>query len=162
MMNKFEAHLAAKLFRVSNPLPNFQPDFSRIRCALSASRDGGRLTMFAGCLLIGPRMSLLPFAVSFSDRDAVATAMLGSFAFHDGRLQCRVTAFLSVIDFLIETGELPLGALEEHMSRIWACKGAPYKGEERKAICDGYADFCIRAAKDLPYDLSLEVLGQAA
>src|SRR6266702_33874 len=161
-MNKFEAHLAAKLFRASNPLPNFQPDYDKIRCVRNTNREEGRLVMFSGCFVIGRSKALLPFAVSFSDRDGFAAAMLGSFAFGDSRPPSRITAFLSVIDFLVETGELPLGALEEHTERACGGKGAAHKSGERKAVCDAYAEFSVRAAKDLPYDLSLEVLGQAA
>ncbi|MEX3812142.1 hypothetical protein AB3X96_18070 [Paraburkholderia sp. BR13439] len=160
-MNIFESFLAAKLFRLSMPMQNFQPDFNRIWMVSSVNRSipadqKSDIVMYSGCFMVGANTSLSPFSISFSLRNGLRKASLSQFAYHDGRPEIRIRAFLSVLDFLESTGELPLGTVAEHKARI----SGPSRS--RQEACDGYHDFCQRAAKDLPYELSLEALRLAA
>lgn len=159
-MNTFESHLCAKLFRISNPLRNFSPDFSKIRFVRTFNRlhvPGKPLALFAGCFIVGRGTVTLPFSMALSVRNGMPQSCLAQFSYFDTRIETKITAFLSVLDFLEAIGDLPLGARVQHMERLLSnCPGA------RKAVVDDYPAFCERAAKDLPYDLSLEVLGRLA
>jgi len=155
-MNTFESHLCAKLFRISNPLRNFSPDFSKIRFIRNFNRlpvKGKPLVLFAGCFIVGEGTVTLPFSMALSIRNGTPASSLAQFSYFDARIESRITAFLSVLDFLEATGDVPNGARVQHMERLLSNRPGA-----RKAVVDDYPAFCERAAKDLPYDLSLEVL----
>ncbi|RKT25472.1 hypothetical protein B0G69_1188 [Paraburkholderia sp. RAU2J] len=160
-MNIFESFLAAKLFRIASPLKKFNPNFDEIRIVSNFNRRPGDprcgLVMYSGCFVVGAETVVLPFSIAFSGRNGRSTSSLAQFSYFDARLDVRILAFLSVLDFLEATGELPLGSLAAHTNRIVSKRPGC-----RKEICDSYPEFCERAAKDLPYDMSLEVLGAAA
>uniref|UniRef100_E1T7E8 Uncharacterized protein n=1 Tax=Burkholderia sp. (strain CCGE1003) TaxID=640512 RepID=E1T7E8_BURSG len=160
-MNTFESFLAAKLFRISNPLKSFNPDFSKIRFVSNLNRMPGdprhAVALFSGCFIIGTETVALPFSMAFSGRNRRPISSLAQFSYFDARLEVRILAYLSVLDFLEDIGELPDGSRAEHMRRILSKRPGA-----RREVCDGYPAFCERAAKDLPYDLSLELLGEAA
>ncbi|WP_025599578.1 hypothetical protein [Burkholderia sp. WSM2230] len=151
-MNTYQAFLAAKLFRISNPLKHFEPDFEKIRFAAEVHRANGKVVLFSGCFLIGADTVAMPFSIAFSGRDGQRLSSLAQFAFFDARPDARILAFLSVIDFLEETGELPLGSLRVHTARIIGKNPG-----RRKDLCDGYPKLCERSAKDLPYDTEQEL-----
>ncbi|MFP6557516.1 hypothetical protein WJ542_04105 [Paraburkholderia sp. B3] len=98
----------------------------------------------------------LPIVISFTPN---ATEKVAA-ALDQLAIGCRVTKrervlmFLSVIGYLESVRELPSGSLRTHVERITA--GGVQK--DRAEIVVEYEDFCERAAKDLPYDVSLEVL----
>ncbi|RQS98658.1 hypothetical protein DF048_05740 [Burkholderia seminalis] len=108
-----------------------------------------RITAFSGAFAKDFDYTTLPFIVSFSYRAGVPRASIGMFA-----ISCRMTvrerilAFLSVIDYLELSGDLPSGSLEGHKRRI------TQSGQltDRAAIVDEYDEFCTRASRDLSYD----------
>ncbi|WP_334070669.1 hypothetical protein [Burkholderia ambifaria] len=157
------AHLAAKLFRLASvnhegfepvQLSNFQL-IPKVTLTSFKSKDKSdtrtysKITMFCGVFAKGLDYTTLPFIVSFNTRAGVPRASVGQFA-----IGCRVTtrerilAFMSVIDYLELSGDLPSGSLEDHARRI-TMSG---KLSERAAIVDEYKEFCTRASRDLPYD----------
>lgn len=155
-MNIFESLLAAKLFRLSNPLKSFEPEFDKIRIITNFNREPGRkngeLVLCSGCFLIGAETVAIPFSIAFSGRDNRRTSSLAQFSYFDSRLEVRLLAFLSVLDFLEDIAELPLGSRAAHMGRIVSKRPG-----HRKEVCDRYPAFCERAVKDLPYETEQEV-----
>lgn len=157
------AHLTAKLFRLASVNnEGFEPtrlsDFQLIPKIILASFKSddqsdaetyNKITMFCGTFANGLDYTTLPFVVSFNTRMGVQRAALGQFA-----IGCRVAtrerilAFLSVVDYLELSGDLPGGSLEDHSRRLTKSG----KLTERVAIVEEYKEFCTRAARDLPYD----------
>lgn len=157
MNDVHELHLAAKLFRVSNPLPNFKPEFERIRFVKSIARVDALkhkpLAMFSGAFIIGATTAVVPFSLAVSLRNGIPSSGLSQFAFFDCRLDSKLTAYLSVLDYLEAIGEFPPGSRAAHSERVLGKRQG-----DRAYVLRDYPAFCERAAKDLPYDLSLEVL----
>lgn len=157
------AHLQAKLFRlasVSNDgfeasnLVDFQL-IPKVNLTSYKSEDPSdtrtynKITMFSGAFIKGMDFTTLPFIVSFSYRAGEPRAAIGQFA-----IGCRLAAnertlaFLSVIDYLERSGDLPAGSLQKHKVRLTQSGQRP----ERAATVDGYEEFCERALRDVPYD----------
>ncbi|KWB50411.1 hypothetical protein WL36_05750 [Burkholderia ubonensis] len=160
---KAEKLLAAKLLRINESVSSFnakiRPENFTFRSSAVRSEDGGKLVLFSGAFTDGD-FAILPFAIAFSSsRHYGQVSGLRQLAL-SRNLPHReyVWAFLSIIEYLEDVAELPRGALVSAVNRVTQ-GGARH---DRVAMCDEYEAFCIRAAKDLPYDLSLEVLGEAA
>lgn len=148
--------LFAKLARSINTIPNFKPNFDNVNLVSNVTNLDGKLAMFGGAFRTPNGWLVFPFTVTFStgmQGDQVSGLWQLSLAAKPHR-DGRVWAFLSVIDYLIDTGLLPKRARENHKERI--SKGGSLTGVV-EALAE-YDDFCERAAKDLPYDMSLEVL----
>ncbi|KVG38157.1 hypothetical protein WL29_08145 [Burkholderia ubonensis] len=160
---KAEKLLAVKLLRINESVSSFntkiRPENFTFRSSAVRSEDGGKLVLFSGAFTDGD-FAILPFAIAFSSsRHYGQVSGLRQLAL-SRNLPHReyVWAFLSIIEYLEDAAELPRGALVSAVNRVTQ-GGARH---DRVAMCDEYEAFCIRAAKDLPYDLSLEVLGEAA
>ena len=157
---KASQFLFAKLFRTLRTIEGFKPDFESTRILPPIQRDSGRVVMFSAAFILPSGRLILPFSMTFS-RGSNGVPVSGMFqmaiAAKTGHKE-RVFAFLSVNDYLAAIGELPVHSVKEHIKRITK------SGElaERVAYCDKYPTFCERAAKDLPYDLSLEILEEIA
>ncbi|MGQ7938489.1 hypothetical protein [Paraburkholderia sp. D1E] len=158
--DKAAAFLLAKLHRTVNTICNFQPDFENVKLLSQVMRDeGGKLVMFSGALKAVNGWLVFPFSLTLSTGirgnqvSGIRQHALAARTTHDE----RVLSFLSTIDYLVAVGLLPEGSVGEHVLRITR------NGElaVNKESCAGYRAFCTRAAKDLPYDLSLEILGEA-
>ncbi len=157
------AHLQAKLFRLASVNnTGFEPsnlaDFhlipNFIRTAFKSddpndTRTYSRITAFSGAFAKGFDYTTLPFIVSFNYRAGVPRASIGMFAIScRATLRERILAFMSVIDYLELSDDLPIGSLDGHKRRI-TMSG---QSTDRAAIVDEYEDFCARASRDLPYD----------
>lgn len=95
------------------------------------------------------------FSILFKGRDWEMTASSADFALSMFfGLQSRTLAFFAVIDYLERTGRIPEGSLGRHKEIVERNAKRP----ERVSAVKEYNDFRARAAKDMPYDLSLEVL----
>lgn len=159
--DKAAAILLAKLTRTVNTILEFRPDFDKVKLLSQVARDeNGKLLMFSGSFKAQNGWLVFPFALTFSTGirgnqvSGLRQHALAAKTTHDE----RVWAFLSTIDYLVAVGLLPDGSVGEHVLRM------THNGKltVNKESCAGYRDFCSRAAKDLPYDLSLELLAQAA
>lgn len=157
------AHLSAKLFRIASvcndgfdpaQLAQFQlvPQFMRTDFKSedkSDTRTYSMITAFSGAFIKGQEYTTLPFIVSFSNREGVSRSSVGLFAIGCRvKTRERILAFMSVIDYLESSGELPRGSLEEHARRITQSG----KLADRVAAVAEYKEFCTRASRDLPYD----------
>jgi hypothetical protein len=148
--------LFAKLSRSINTIPDFKPNFDNVNLVSNVTNLEGKLAMFSGAFLTPNGWLGFPFTITFSTGlrgDQVSSLWQLALAAKVQRVE-RVWAFMSVIDYLIDTGLLSMRARERHKERI--SKGGLLTGVA-EAIAE-YDDFCERAAKDLPYDASLEVL----
>ncbi|MFA8389734.1 hypothetical protein ACEPUD_06350 [Burkholderia ubonensis] len=160
---KAEKILTVKLFRLNESASDLnikiRPENFTLRSSAVHAVDGSKLVSFSGVFTDGD-FTTLPFAIAFSTRQRFGqVSSLQQFALSGRFPHCeRVWAFLSVIEYLEDVGELPRGALDSATNRITRGGARP----DRVALCDEYAAFCMRAAKDLPYDLSLEVLNHLA
>lgn len=155
-----DSFLLAKLFRTINTVNGLTPNFEATKFISEFKRLDGKISMFSSCFIPPNKPAIFPIAMTFIEYvrgNPVSNLHMFSVAAKTSQAE-RVWAFLSVIDHLVAIGVLPEGSREEHINRLTFCGGHA----ERTACCERYADFCTRAAKDLPYDLSLEVLGQAA
>ncbi|CAN7312756.1 hypothetical protein [Paraburkholderia terricola] len=157
-MNLYELHLCAKLFRISNPLRDFKPEFEKMRFVQSASRLESLahkpIVLFSGAYIIGQGLVTLPFALAFSLRNGLAHSSLPQVAFCDPRIASKLQAFLSILDYLESIGELPPGSRLAHQEKLLYRND----GSKKRGIVEDYPAFCDRAAKDLPYDISLALL----
>lgn len=158
--DKAAVFLFAKLHRTINTIKNFRPAFDSNRLVSNVTRStGGKMIMFNGAFKASNGWLVFPFAVTFSTGvtgNQVSGRNQLAIAAHT-RQDDRVWALLSIIDYLVAADLLPEGSLSEHIERISS-------GGELNLLADScarYGDFCTRAAKDLPYDLSLEVLAAA-
>lgn len=148
--------LFAKLARSINTIPNFKPNFDNVDLVSNVTKLDGKLSMFSGAFRTPNGWMTFPFAMTFStDTRGDQVSGLWQLALaSSARRNERVWAFLSFIDYLIDIGLLPQRAREDHKERI---DRGGLKPDVTYAIAK-YDDFCERAAKDLPYDVSLEVL----
>lgn len=148
--------LFAKLCRAINTIPNFKPSFNNVQLVSNVTNLNDKLSMVSGAFQMPNGWLVFPFAITFStgvQGDQVSGLWQLAIAAKPQRNE-RVWAFLSIIEYLIDTGLLPKRSLEDHQERI--SKGGTLTGVS-EAIVE-YDDFCERAAKDLPYDDSLAVL----
>ncbi|MGC2970453.1 hypothetical protein [Paraburkholderia aspalathi] len=158
--DKAAAFLLAKLHRTVNTINEFQPDFESVKLLSQVMRDeDGKLIMFSGSFKAQNGWLVFPFALSFATGvrgyqvSGIRQHALAARTSHDE----RVWAFLSTIDYLVAIDLLHKGSVGEHVLRITRDGKLPGNAQS----CAGYREFCKRAAKDLPYDLSLEVLAAA-
>lgn len=162
-----EAHLKAKLFRLAavgrHEFENRNPmDFEMIASIpkkMPVEINGKNVNLppfFAATFRDATASTVLPVILSFTpNATGKLSAALGQLAIGCRvSLRERILAFLSIISYLEDVDEMPNGSLRAHIQRITA--GGALK--DRVAIADEYPQFCERAAKDLPYDTSLEVL----
>lgn len=159
--DKAAALLLAKLNRTVNTIAEFQPDFDKVKLLSQVMHDeDGKLLMFSGSFKAQNGWLVFPFALTFSTGirgnqvSGIRQHALAARTSHEERLW----SLLSCIDYLVSIGLLPEGSVGEHVLRI--SKNGALPGV--KESCARYREFCQRAAKDLPYDLSLEILGEAA
>lgn len=157
-MNKDTAttFLFAKLCRAINTIPNLKPRFDNVQLISSVVDLDGKLAMLSGTFKLPNGWLVFQFAITFStgvQGDQVSGLWQLAIAAKPQRNE-RVWAFLSVIDYLIDIGLLPTRSRKDHEERI--SKGGALTGVAG-AIAE-YEDFCARAAKDLPYALSLNTL----
>lgn len=161
------SHLRAKLFRLASAnnadfesiqISDFQfvPQMTRTAFKSedkSDTRTYSKITMFSGAFAKGLDYTTLPFIISFSERAGVPLSSVGQFTI---ACRCgireRVLAFLSVIDYLELSGDLPDGSLSEHSRRL--TQGG--KLTDRAATVAEYKEFCARASRDVPYDDLME------
>lgn len=144
--------LFAKLCRAINTIPNFKPSFDNVQLVSNVTNLDGKLAMVSGAFQMPNGWLTFPFAITFStgvQGSQVSGLWQLAIAAKPQRDE-RVWAFLSIIDYLIDTGLLPPRSREDHKERI--SKGGTLTGVA-EAIAE-YEDFCERAAKDLPYDMS--------
>ncbi|TDN69092.1 hypothetical protein [Paraburkholderia sp. BL10I2N1] len=162
MINKTIASslLAAQFFRLAadDGINKLDLDTSSFEFVPTATRRSSSLVAFSGFFING-RVTTIPFVISFSKTSKTSASMrampMQFTASCIGSQRSRLLAMLSVIDYLERDGELPpADGLVEHISYL--TKGGVLT--DRAAICKEYPAFRERAAKDLPYDLSLEVL----
>jgi hypothetical protein len=149
--------LFAKLCRAINTIPHFKPNFDNVNFVSNVTNLDGKLSMFSGAFRTPNGWMTFPFAITFStDTRGDQVSGLWQLALAAKPLRdARVWAFLSVIDYLIDIDLLPKRAREDNKERI--SKGGALTGISEDIA--GYDDFCERSAKDLPYDVSLKVLG---
>lgn len=148
--------LFAKLCRAINTIPNFKPCFDNVQLVSNVTSLDGKLSMVSGAFQMPNGWLTFPFAITFStgvQGSQVSGLWQLAIAAKPQRNE-RVWAFLSIIDYLIDIDMLPKRSREDHKERI--SKGGSLTGVA-DAIAE-YDDFCERTAKDLPYDVSLEVL----
>ena len=115
----------------------------------------GSIRLFSGVFMTSMRSSAAPFSLGFYGADWSCVSQM-SLVTHRGT-RPSVLAYLSIIDYLCERGEL-----NNDLQRYIESVGKQGKNVEKAAAAEGYAEFKLRAAKDLPYDLSLEVLNDIA
>lgn len=154
-----------RLFEPVNRIKNFTPDFENTKLVESVIHtEDGRLLMFSGLFAAPGGINLLPFSLGFTLRgmDGVDTG-IGSFAFTPGKLhggelkQASVMAYLSLLDYLVDTGRLntPLNSIillfTKNGSFAW-----------RTHACNQYEPFKAAAMKALPYDMEMEFMEAAA
>lgn len=159
-MNKqiAETFLFAKLCRAINTIPNLKPCFDNVQFISSVTNLDGKLAMLCGTFKLPNGWLVFQFAITFSTSvqgDQVSGLWQLAIAAKPQRDE-RVWAFLSIIDYLIDIGLLPSRSRKYHEDRI--SKGGVLGGVAG-SIAE-YGDFCERAAKDLPYDLSLKALAR--
>lgn len=159
-MNKETATtvLFAKLCRAINTIPNFKPCFDNVQLISNVVELDGKLAMLSGTFRLPNGWLVFQFAITFStgvQGDQVSGLWQLAIAAKPQRNE-RVWAFLSLIDYLIDIGLLPSRSHEDHEERI--SKGGALGGVADAVA--GYEDFCARAAKDLPYDLSRNALAR--
>lgn len=162
-MNKINAAkvLFAKLEEAAVERMRGKVDFHSLELLSSTLLDAdGRLQMFSGVFVDATGRQAHPFVMSFSTTWSGQRSGLRQFSSAGtfGYLGAAMS-FLSVVDYLEQMRVLPCGALEAHIERI------SHGGEVERAVlaCGEYPPFCNRVIKTrLPYDLSLEVLKEAA
>jgi len=112
--------------------------------------------MFSGAFFVDDwRKVMFPFTLFFRNLDGQLTASNATFAISlYCNLRCRTLAYFAVLDFLERCGYIPNGSFRRHKEVI-EHNG---KHQVRQQAAKEYADFRSLAAKELPYDLSLQVL----
>jgi hypothetical protein len=131
-------------------------DYSRLKLNSTIIRNDktGALRMFSGVFFTGSYSSAAPFCIGFygGEKSHINNMALPT---HRG-VQSLILSYLSFIDYLCDMSELkgPLQRYNDHITLYG-------KNEARTRYAAEYPAFKIRAAKDLPYDLSLEFLGVA-
>jgi hypothetical protein len=121
-------------------------------------RGNDRLLQFSG-VFVNDRVTVMPFTVSFSDHPKEGSkAILRQFAAGGiGSYKSRVTAFLSVIEYLESVAILSSGSFRMHIQSLTM----PQAIKDRVDACEAYPEFRRRACRDLPYDDAVVLLGEA-
>jgi hypothetical protein len=115
--------------------------------------DRGALVMFSGSF-VAPRNSvILPFALSFNNREELATGPAQLASINRGaRGENHIFAFLALVEYLIQIGKVkaPLGRFVWRMS-----KGGTHAWKLR--ACERFAAFREKSFDLLPYDAYQEL-----
>lgn len=151
-----------RLIDLSTIIKDFCPNYDNAKLCSSVITDNGKMVLFSGVFVVGGRLTVLPFSLAFYSREERALETGPStLVIVDGRsnpaarARAKVLAFLSIIDYMIDTG-----LLDRTLGDIIGRVTAGGKLDFRARVCDEYADFKASAIKALPYDLSPEFLGE--
>jgi|GEM_PF-6826034 len=119
----------------------------------------GNIRLYSGVFYAsGAMSSAAPFSIAFFNGQREDTNLYQmSLPFHRGNSRASVLTYLSILDFLADTGEIT-HTVEEYIARL--TDGGRYTTRTQYAA--EYSEFKAKAIKSLPYDLSLEFLGEQA
>ncbi|KWA08766.1 hypothetical protein [Burkholderia territorii] len=157
-----EKLLIAQIARLSNASGANRQTVSASTLKLVTHRtDAHGLVWFSGCFLDGDHGAVIcPFNLTLSKHEDKLRSATFQFAISSIRgKESRLLAFYSMIEYLERSGALPPErGLSYHVNRLTRNGTLGF----RVALVEDYAQFRVRAAKDLPYDDSLIALDSFA
>lgn len=152
-----EQLLLANLYRsmqFAEIIPSMHLDIENTKLASNFVHDDrGALVMFSGAFVAPRSTVILPFALTFNNREELATgpAQLASIN-QRKRGEGQIFSFLALIEYLIQIGKIKT-PLERFVRRVTKGGTQTYRVE----ICDQYPSFREKSFDLLPYDTHQEV-----